>query len=142
MKPHLGTSLAVLVVFFASAMRLVAESPQPETALPESPGFSVPSSADNVHWETIRLIRRDAQKFKLKNGTVAPVTTTESAPDLLILDRLVVKQRPPETLPPPIIETQIQEFFRTGTIAEHVGSQITTRFWMHPTLGLRLSFEF
>lgn len=142
MKPHPGTLLVILLGFFCVASRLAAQSASMETSLPESAGFSVPATTDNIHWETVRLIHQDAQKLKLKHAPVDGDKVAEKSPDMLILDRLVVTKRPPETLPPPVIETPVQQFFRTGTIAEHVGSKVTTHFWLHPELGLRLSFEF
>ena len=142
MKPHPGTSLAILLCLLSVGSRLAAESPQLETSLPDSPGFSVPTGNANVRWETVRLIHQDAQKLKLKQAPIEIGASAERSPDLLILDRVVVRKRPPETLPPPVIETHVQQFFRTGTIAEHVGTNVTTHFWLHPDHGLRVSFEF
>jgi hypothetical protein len=141
MKPHPGTSLTILLGLLFVASRLEAAPPSDDSSFPETAVFSVPSATDNVHWETTRLIQQDAHQFELKR-TPAQHSSGPDAPDLLILDRLVVKQRPPETLPPVGIETGAQEFFRTGTIAEHIGTQVTTHLWLHPSLGLRLSFEF
>ena len=39
-------------------------------------------------------------------------------------------------------ETPAEAFYRTGTIAEHVGKKITTRFWFASDKGFMLSFDF
>jgi len=101
--------------------------------------------ASDVHWEVTQLVRKDAGKFNLTAVTSPEIDSSsqvEKRPDLLILERFVVTQRPPEKIevPPPI--PKLQEFFNSGNIAVHVGKKITTRFWLHPKKGLMLRFEF
>lgn len=38
-------------------------------------------------------------------------------------------------------ETQVEKFIRTGTIWQHVGKKVTTRFWMKGDEGLMLRFS-
>ena len=147
MKPIFRISIAVTLGFLSTSGVLYSQAPdsrtESEVPLSPPPTFSTLPITD-VHWETTQLLRKKAGEFKLSDVATQENATTppEKRPDLLILERFVVTRRPEEkiSMPPPV--TNVQEFFRTGTIASHVGKKVTTRFWMHPWKGLMLSFEF
>lgn len=121
---------------------LVAQTSTPETETMAETGPSIPST---LRQELGSLIRSDAAKAKAA-APVKTVTNVDPAATppggAIMLDRMDV--RGARSLPEfaPLRETTMETFFRTGTIAEHVGKKVTTRFWSSGNAGLVLSFRF
>jgi hypothetical protein len=100
-----------------------------------------PVLSEHIHGEIARLVRRDAGFIATpgKREVQAPPKLDED--EVLILSPMTVTKKAPPNLAPPR-ETPAEAFFRTGTIAEHVGKKVTTRFWFSSAQGLMLSFNF
>lgn len=93
-----------------------------------------------VQIEAMQLIRQDAGIF---SSVTQPQAIEQAAADLnevLLLEPLkVTKQKIPDLIPP--VETFADKFFRTGTIAQHVGKKFTTTFSLRPETGLSIGFS-
>ena len=95
-----------------------------------------PAPAGRVQHEITRLLREDAGLSSKADPGIPPI---ESPDEVLVLDPIVVTEKKTPVLPPALHETPVNAFIRTGTIAEHVGRKVTTRFWFSD--ALRLSFS-
>lgn len=149
MKPSSsGTLLGMLAGVLATSSLFCPAEIDPSRLEPKPfPSLADPSFSPvpEVHWEAADLGRKDATKLNLiavSNPEIDSPTQTEHRPDVLILERLVVTQRPPDKIEMPRPIPKLRDFFDSGNIAVHVGRKITTRFWLHPHKGLMLSFEF
>ena len=86
------------------------------------------------------LITRNAQESPLPKDAVKKATSALNDDEITELPNYTVE----ETKLPELTfrrENVVQAFFRTGTIAQHVGKKITTRFWAKGDEGLMLSFS-
>jgi len=115
---------------------------EPTTPAATTTAKSGPILSGHIHAEITRLVRQDA------GITTAVPDRPAEAPgpqpvdeEIVVLAPMTVTERIPPDLTPPR-ETRAEVFFRTGTIAEHVGKKVTTRFWFASDKGLMLSFDF
>lgn len=112
--------------------------PAPETAaeiLPEPATRTVKS-------EAARLIQQDFRdREAARRARPAFVPEPRGSGEVLQLPTFVVREKPPPQLPPPPLkETKLGEFFRTGTILQNRSGSI--RLWMKGDQGLMLTFPF
>jgi hypothetical protein len=108
---------------------------------PQSPGNREQLPRLTIQSEMSRLVRQDAEKANSPD-LFKPVTPNEGdADDMVSLEPMVVvTQKSPDFTPPR--ETSAERFFRTGTMIQHVGRKVTTRFWMKGDRGIMLSLGF
>jgi len=112
----------------------------------ETEGRPAALSPTRAKSEAARLIREDVLAMKEKDGSQAKPAGPEKietppGENLLILERIVVKGNKPPEIPPPVRETEVQEFFRTGTILENRGPRFTRRLWVKGDKGLMFSIS-
>lgn len=102
------------------------------------------TSARDLAWqEAVRLVREEAEakeraRAAAGNANPAPAAELAVAAGVEVMDPIVVTEK----RPPPIRvsrETKAEEFFRTGTMAERVGSKVTSRLWMKGDKGVMWS---
>lgn len=134
---HPASALTLLAFAALSPAQLFAEALNPAAPRSSAPAVS-------MHREAIRLIREDAVRElaaaedKAKNGE-AP--TRPPAEKVLTLAPLVIEGKRAEDLSIPP-ETSFNKFVRTGTLAQHPGRKVDTRFWMRGDAGIMLTFSF
>ena len=87
------------------------------------------------------MVRAPAGSEKTSGSPEGATSPKPSDEETLVLAPLTVIEKAPPDLTAPR-ETRAETFYRTGTIAEHVGKKVTTRFWFSSAKGLMLSFEF
>lgn len=86
-----------------------------------------------------------ALAFNAQLGPIQPVVETPAEPvagpsAVVVLAPVVVTtHRPPDLSTPR--ENRVEEFFRTGTLAERIGRKVTTRLWMRGDQGVMLSLS-
>ncbi len=103
-------------------------------------------SVRRLAWqEAVRLTQTEAADSGMTATNqvekIAVQPPSERADDAVqVMDPVVVtRKRPPEIKVPR--ETSVEEFFRTGTVAEHVGSKVTSRLWMKGDKGVMWSLS-
>jgi hypothetical protein len=125
MKPRRWL-LVVMTCQCGGALALLAQTPP-------APGPSP------VHDQVARLIHEDAtRQYSFLKPVVAP-PTPEHSEQTLELPAFIVREKRPPALPPPLKETQLQEFFRTGTLFE---TRPGIKLWMKGDKGIMLTFPF
>ena len=102
--------------------------------------LAIPPTA-TIHREITRLVRQRAGMFVVPPAPDLKTESLEIRDDLLVLDPVIVREKRTSSLSRPP-ETAAEEFYRTGTILEHVGRKVTTRFWFSSGKGIMLSFDF
>lgn len=165
LPPLAGWSFLFGLQCGATSLGLAVEPP-PET--PRSTPVAEATLAKPKHREALRFIldqipselsavptpvsgafsQEPTEEFFLKElsltyAATAPTSTSLSAPSLdgvLKLEPVLVGV---ERISNPMLpsETRFDHFVRTGTIAEHVGQRVTTRFWMRGDKGVMISFS-
>ncbi|HEX2100577.1 MAG TPA: hypothetical protein VHF69_07945 [Candidatus Synoicihabitans sp.] len=103
---------------------------------------ATPGGRGGVRDELKRLVLEDVASAP---GQLPPSPASIAAPeinatDVVQLDAVVVTERKPPS-PDRSRETHVEEFFRTGTIREHVGRTVTSRLWVKGDRGVMLSFS-
>lgn len=99
---------------------------------------SVPSRA--MKGEALQLIRADVEKASSAPQLSPHESSKEALEDVVKLDPVIVREdKMPEVSTGP--ENPVEHLIRTGTLAEHVGKRVTSRFWMKGDKGLMLSFS-
>lgn len=113
-----------------SALPAAATDPM-ATAVPTTP----------LRREALRLIREDVATAATPAEAAQPAASaTETAGEVVTLAPFVVQeQKTPDFSTPR--ETPTQTFFRTGTVARHVGEKVTTQLWIRGDRGVMLSFR-
>jgi len=111
------------------------------TVLPAQTTAETPEATNGEARESKSYMRsRLTELLKAEAGLVStapvekPVGPVPAPGEMLVLEPLVVTGK--VDLPPPVHETRIQEFFRTGTIWEKVGPKFTRRFWVDGGKGI------
>ena len=135
--------LVVLVLSvgrWTGTARLAAEEVGNKTAV-------IATENSEVQREAMRLIREDAEKKRLaatEAAKLAPAVKEEKSFDqpeegVVLLEAFDVQgeRDMPDFEAPP--ETTVAKFFRTGTISQHIGKKVTTRFWSSGDAGLVFS---
>jgi len=140
----MGFSLRIPALAFGLAATVSVAGAQSAAALPAGPGpaRTEPILSAHIHAEITRLARQAAGITPAVPA--APEQPSGPKPDdeeIVVLAPMTVTERIPPDLNPPR-ETRAEKFFRTGTIAEHVGRKVTTRFWISGGQGVMLSFDF
>jgi hypothetical protein len=134
---HPGPVLSLLAAAALSSAQLYAEAFNPATPRGSGPAAS-------MHREAIRLIREDSVREIAGADKEAKDGMTPARPPaekVLTLAPLVIEGRRAEDLSIPP-ETSFNKFVRTGTVAQHLGRKVDTRFWMRGDSGIMLTFSF
>ena len=132
------------VLAFGLAATASFAGAQSAAALPAGsrPARTEPILSAQIHAEITRLARQAAGITAVVSASSEPPAGTKPDEDeIVVLAPMTVTDKIPPDLNPPR-ETRAEKFFRTGTIAEHVGRKVTTRFWISGGQGLMLSFDF
>ena len=86
-----------------------------------------------------RLIREEAaRQYSFLKPVEAPPTQEHSEASIE-LPAFIVREKRPPALPPRLKETELQQFFRTGTLFE---TRSGLKLWMKGDKGLMLTFPF
>jgi hypothetical protein len=85
----------------------------------------------DLHAEIVARILAGAHSAHPTPVPPAAAAPPVPAADVLVLETLRVTRDRAPTLPGPDPETTADRFFRTGTLAEHVGAKFTTRLWLY-----------
>ena len=102
---------------------------------------ALPKTRTRVQKLLTDLIKEDAGAPTIANPVAASQPEASSAPaetaeNTLVLDPMVVTAKKSLEIPPPLHETRVQEFFRTGTIWKKVGPRFTREFWFRGDQGI------
>ena len=97
--------------------------------------------AEKMHGKIANLIQGDAKAIKLAGKPEPAPAAEKSDDDVLVLAPFQVSARKLPDLSPPV-ETRLDKFYRTGTLAEHVGKNVTTSVGVSRERGLTLDFRF
>jgi hypothetical protein len=96
--------------------------------------------AESALKKSAQLIREEAGRAVAPREPVRDLLPADKSENVVVLDKLVVREKRTPAIPPAVHETPVDKFFRTGTIAEHIGKKVTTKFWFSGERGLMLSF--
>ena len=126
----------------AALVLLCLKSPLCAQVEPDvSDAKTTPARSEPIRIEIARLICQKAVALaERKVPDVNNPTKTEGNGAFILPPFTITTKRPPKI--PMTQETPVEAFYRTGTIAEHVGKKITTRFWFSSAKGFMLSFDF
>ena len=145
--PHLhdiggGNCLRWLLAFgcLAGAPLLRAQSAGgvAEAAPTGDPPFA---PAVKLHGKIASLIQGDAKALPASKKPEPETVSEKSDDNVLVLAPFLVSGRRVPNLSPPV-ETRLDKFIRTGSLAEHVGRNITTSVEVSRERGLTLNFRF
>ncbi|MES1168513.1 MAG: hypothetical protein ABUL61_05020, partial [Oleiharenicola lentus] len=127
----------LLVVALAVAGLQPALRAQATAGTPVATSGDVPKQKSRVSRQLAELVKADAGIVSITPR--AEETEVPSTGEILVLEPLVVTGK--VDLPPPVHETRVQEFFRTGTLWEKVGSKFTRKFWVKGDRGIMFTLS-
>jgi hypothetical protein len=133
---HVCSAFAVVLVLLSPNPGLLAQRlPGPAQSAEPRPPLETP-----LRHKAIDLIRQDVATNSKESQPSPPRLSQSSSEDVTTLSPVIVEGRKVPDISTPR-ERPVEEFFRTGTIAERIGPKVTTQLWMRGDRGVMLSFR-
>ena len=131
--------LWLLALGFFALGSVVGEEQDHGVVNADAPNPAEPAAPGKMHAVIAQLLKHDAGVASPSEPTAAPPPKVDDKEVLLLAAvSVTAKQVPNLELPK---ETPLENFPRTGVIAEHVGPEVTTKLWFWGGHGLMLSFN-